>query len=211
MNNAGRWAIVLSLSLVLVSCVPPVHRMSRDESFMKQDAGRKAWRKVAVLPFAGDTAFRRTAAEWLAFRVGKHGLFEIVVPSLAEIELKKQGTLIGEAGATVEEAQRAGQMLGVDGVVFGSVDPSARGGREPAGVEARVVDVATGKVVADSLRSPLARVRYAQRGVMAAVDLIAEDLAPVLYAVAGKAWTPPPKNETDGPAPPGHEAPVTGR
>src|SRR5512139_398826 len=97
MNHAGRSAIVLSLALMSASCVQPIHNVARDESFMTQEAGRTPWRKVAVLPFTGEPAFRRVAAEWFAFRLHRHGLFEVVDPYFAETELKKEGILFGDA------------------------------------------------------------------------------------------------------------------
>lgn len=206
MRNAGRSAIGFALSLLVAGCVQPVHRVTMDESFMKRDAGREAWRKVAVLPFAGDPVFRRTAAEWFAFQVRRHGLFEIVDPSLAEIELGKKGIAFGESGAPAETAQRAGRLLGVDGVVFGSIDP--RPPRAQPGwsnATATVVDTATGKVVATGVQSYMAWVPYSGDLVMAAVARVAADLVPVFYAGAGKVWTPPRQKETEGPEQPGRD------
>ena len=183
-----------------------------DESFMKRDAGREAWRKVAILPFAGDPVLRRTAAEWFAFQVRRHGLFEIVDPSLAEIELGKKGVVFGSSGAPAEMAQRAGRLLGVDGVVFGSIDPrpprAQPGRRETA---ASIVDVTTGEVVGASVQSNVAWVPYSGDLVMAAVARVAADLVPVFYVAAGKAWTPPPRKETVGPEQPGRETTGMGR
>ncbi len=196
-KNGGPSAIVLSLSLLLASCVPSVHNVARDDSFMKQDAGRRAWRKVAVLPFGGEPAFRRVAAEWFSFRVRKHGLFEVVDPSLAEIELKKKGMLFGEAGATPEDARKAGQLLGVDGVVSGSVDPAPAREGMPV-VSAKLVEMATGKVVASGAQSFTPWVGQRQERMIGAVDRVAEDFVPVFYAAAGKPWTPPPKKEPAG-------------
>jgi len=204
MKNAGRLAIVLSLSLPAAACVQPVHKVARDESFMKPEAGRNAWRKVAVLPFTGEPAFRRVAAEWFAFRLHKHGFFEVVDPFFAEIELKKKGILFGEAAATVEEVRKAGELLGVDGVVSGSVDPVPvqRGVAIAPVVNAKLVDLATGKVVADSALSfPAWLLGRRQERMIDAVDRIAEDFAPLFYAAAGKPWTPPPKTELDGQEP----------
>ena len=114
MNRATTLALVLSFALLFASCVQPVRISTRDEEFLARGAGRKPWRKVAVLPFNGPPEFRRPAAEWLAFRVRGLGLFEVTDPSLAEIELKRNGLAIGEADVTVDDARRAGLALGVD-------------------------------------------------------------------------------------------------
>lgn len=192
-NIRGRSTILLSLALLLASCAQPAHKVTLDDAFVKGGAGRTAWRKVAVLPFAGDPAFGRIAGEWFAFRLEKHGLFEVVDASRAEIDLKKDGVRFGEAGTTVEEARKAGRLLGVDGVVFGAVDPRppARPGWATAG--ASIVDMATGRVVAESVRSYPPWTRDAEATAMAAVDGVVEDLVPVFYGAAGRTWTPPPK------------------
>ena len=200
-KNAAWSAIVLSLSLLSASCVQSVHKVARDESFMKQEAGRNAWRKVAVLPFKGEPAFRRVAAEWLAFRLRQHRLFEVVDPSLAEIELKKKGIPGGGAGTTVEKAREAGRLLGVDGVVIGTVDPVPSGRQEVSTVGASVVDMATGKVVANSTQSFSPWGGRRQESMIAAVNQVAEDFVPIFHAAAGKPWTPPPKMKHQGQEP----------
>ncbi len=200
MKNAAWSAILLSLALMFAACVQPVHNVTRDESFMKQDAARNTWRKVAVLPFTGEPAFRRVAAEWFAFRLRKHGLFEVIDPSLAEIELKKKGILIGEADTAPGDARKAGELLGVDGVVSGSVDAApVRQGMSM--VSAKLVDMATGKVVAGSAQSFTWWIGRTQERVIGAVDQVADDFVPAFYAAAGKPWTPPPEKGAPGQEP----------
>ena len=198
---ARRPATVLSLSLLLASCIQPAHRFSADDSFVKGAPGRKPWGRIAVLPFCGEPAFRRTAAEWLAFRARGQGLFEVVGPTLAEIELGNQGIVFREGGASADEAVAAGRILGVDGVVFGSVAPANVPvvDRLPA-VTARVLDIATGKVVADSVQAYFAWGGGGSDSVTAGVDRSVERLLPVFHAAAGKAWTPPPADNARGAA-----------
>lgn len=77
------------------------------------------WKKIAVLPFSGRPEFRRVAGEWLAFEIQKQSHYGIVNPTLAEIELGKQGMDLLEKEFTVEEAQKAGKLLGADAVITG--------------------------------------------------------------------------------------------
>ena len=49
------------------------------------------WKKIAILPFSGAPEFRRVAGEWVAYSIQKHSHYEIVSPTLAEIELGKHG------------------------------------------------------------------------------------------------------------------------
>lgn len=193
LKSAARCAVVLSLTVLAASCIQAIQKTERDESFMRPDPGRAAWRKVAVLPFSGNPAYRRVAAEWLAFRLDRHGLFRIVDPSAAEIELGKKGIRSGGSEVTAEEARTAGQALGADGVVTGSISPGpSTGPGILQAVRVRVVETATGKVVADSTRSGTGRGKGGESPVFADVDAVAEDLVPVLFAAAGKPWSPPP-------------------
>jgi hypothetical protein len=197
MNKMPRRGILITLSFLLASCVQPVQYSAKDESFMRQDVERKPWRRIVVLPFTGDPAFRRVAAEWFAFQVRKHNLFEIIDPSLAEIELKKQGCAIGEADIAIEDARKAGRALGAEAVVVGSITkrpyPGGIGRWPVAGVS--IVDVATGTVVATSIQSRILFTHDVHEYAMAAIERVAEDLIPVFYAAAGKMWTPPKKEE----------------
>lgn len=205
-QTAGPAVIAMVLALSLAGCVQPARRVTVDNSFMIPDAGRAAWRRVAVLPFTGEPAFRRPAAEWFSFRLRRQGLFDVVDPSLAEIELKKNGILFAEAATTVEVAQEAGRRLGVDGVVFGSVGAGEPAEKQPRAVGASVVDLATGKVVAGGVHGYFAWSRDAQEAVMAAVTSVGDDLLPVFFAAAGKTWTPPAKPGGAGPQAQGQES-----
>ncbi len=197
-------SLVLAVPLLLASCVEPFQpQFTKDEPMIQETASRRSWKKIAVLPFTGDPAFRRTAAEWFALQVAEHGPFEIIDPGLAEIELKRNGIVIGEAGIHKEGAAKAGRMLGADAVITGSLYGT------PSRLAADLLDVATGKVIASSART---HDQVIWRGLTLSFDphdyaaATAEDVAgdflPVLYAVAGRPWTPPPKESRKALSPP---------
>ncbi len=197
-QTAGPAVIAMVLALSLAGCVQPVRRVTVDNSFVVPDAGRAVWRRVAVLPFTGEPAFRRPASEWFSFRLRRQGLFDVVDPSLAEIELKKNGILFAEAATAVEVAQEAGRLLGVDGVAFGSVEAASPAAKERPAVGVSVLDMATGRVVAGGVHGYITWSSDVEVAVIAAVASIGEDLAPVFYAAAGKTWTPPPGRDAGG-------------
>lgn len=197
------WAsFLLFVPLVMLSCVQPIRNLATDEAFLRQEAGKKPWRKVAVLPFAGDPAFRRGAGEWFAYRVRKLGIFEVTGPSLARIELGKRGVRIDENAIASDKARRSGISLGVDGVVFGSImeGPTTAPGAPEVGIN--LLDTATGKVVASSTRSNRRASSHDQGGIVDAVDRIAEDFSPVLFALAGRHRPSPAKAEGGNREPP---------
>ncbi len=180
------------LSLALASCVEPVRYSAKNEAFLRQHSGMQPWKKVVVLPFTGNPAFARTSAEWLAYQIGNHRLFEITGPAVAEIEMGRQGLRFGEGEIDRETAREAGRIFGADGVIVGSLTTSAAGQVQAAGWEKKVaavsvVDVSTGQVVATSVHEGLDST--------AVTEEVANDFLPVLVALAGRTWTTPPSRE----------------
>lgn len=183
--------LVLCSSLLLAACYQPIKYSAKDQSFTRLDIEKRNWNRIAVLPFSGEPAFRSVSAEWFAFQVRKHGLFELIDPGLAEIELKKKGVIIAEADIAIDDAREAGRLLGADAVVVGSLKGDPRQG-PIAG--ASLVDVSTGKVVATSMRSaPFLFTHSMHERVMATTESMAEDVIGVLYELAGKTRPLPPK------------------
>jgi hypothetical protein len=199
MKKAGFLAIVLFLSLTSAACYQPIRSSTKDESFLRQHAGKQPWHKVVVLPFTGDPAFCRANAEWFTHLVEKHNLFEVIGPAVAEIELGKQGVRFGDADISIGTAQEAGRVLGADGVIVGSLKTSITErsdvfwGKKVASVS--IVDVVTGKVVAASGRSDVLTGTNAAAVALSATGDAADDLLPVLYALAGRTWTSLPKKQ----------------
>jgi hypothetical protein len=189
-------AAALALAILLAACASsPAHRLSLDNTFSNVGPEKTPWRTVAVLPFGGDPAMRRTAAEWFAHRLRAHGIVDVVDPAFAEIALRRKGAPPpGDEGYSPDGARRAGEALEAGGVVFGKMstpDVSKRPFERPA-VSATLLDVASGRVVADVLRPVdlLARDSYGNP-LAAAVDNAVAGFLPAIYPGAG--ITAPPR------------------
>jgi hypothetical protein len=199
MKKAELIAIVLSLPLISAACVQPVQYTAKNELFLLQHADMKPWRKIAVLPFSGDPTFRRVSSEWLVFLISKHDLLEIIGPTAAEIELGKQGVRMGDADIPIDVACEVGKLLGVDGVIVGSVRLRKERSAMQSGlriVGASIVDISTGKVVATSAQSNILSTSETKILAMASTEQVVADFLPVLYALTGRTWTPPLKLPT---------------
>jgi hypothetical protein len=178
-------AIALFLSLMLAACVQPVKYSAKDELFLRQHADMEPWHTIAVLQFSGEPAFRRVSSEWLTFLISKHDLLEIIGPAAAEIKLGEQGVRLGDADIPIETACEAGKLLGVDGVIVGSVRPQKEQAAALYGLKvvgASIVDIESKRVVATSAE--------------ASTEQVVADLLPVLYALAGRTWIPSTKSTT---------------
>lgn len=187
-------SLALAVPLLLGSCAFTLQpRYTKEESLVRGTVNTWPWKKIAVLPFTGDPAFRRPAAEWFALQLAELGPFEVIGPARAEIELRRAGIAVGEKEMTNEEAAKAGRMLGADGVIAGFLAGT------PLRLTANLLDAASGSMVAASVRSheqPLWRstLSFDEHDYAAATaEDAAGDFLPVLYEVAGRHWTPPPK------------------
>lgn len=196
-------AATLALAILLAACASsPGHRLTRDDNFSNIGPGKTPWRTVAVLPFGGNPAMRRTAAEWFAHRLRSYGIVDVVDPASAEAGLRRKGTPpAGEEGYAPDGARRAGTDLGVGGVIFGVVsspDISKEAFGRPA-VSATLLDVASGRVVAEAL-SPMGFFvgNSFEDRLAAAVDDAVSGFLPVLYSGAGKTAPPPPPTGDGG-------------
>jgi len=202
MKKTGLIAIVLSLALIPAACVQPVSYSAKDELFLRQHADMKPWHKIAVLPFSGDPAFRSVSSEWLVFLISKHDLFEIIGPAAAGTELGEQGVRLGDTEIQIEAACEAGKLLEVDGVIVGSVRPRKERSAMLYGimvVGASIVDISTGKVVATSVQSRIQSTSGTKNLATASTEQVVADLLPVLYALAGRTWSPPLKKQDPKP------------
>ena len=101
--------LLLAALFPLAGCATDVNKFIINKAYCIPPS---PWKKIAVLPFSGAPEFRRVAGEWVAFYIQKHSHYEIVSPTLSEIELGKQGMDLLEKEFTVEEAQKAGKLLG---------------------------------------------------------------------------------------------------
>jgi len=184
-------AAALALSILVAACASsPAHRLTRDDTFSNMGPGKTPWRTVAVLPFGGDPAMRRTAAEWFAHRLRAHGIVDVVDPAFAEIALRRKGAPPpGDEGYSPDGARRAGEALEAGGVLFGkmSAPDDSKGAFERPAVSAILLDVASGRVVADALSpTDLFFQGPFENRLAAAVDNVVAGFLPVLYSAAGK-------------------------
>ncbi len=183
--------IMLISSLCAAACVQPVQYKATDDSFTRQASAQKAWKKIAVLPFTGDLAYRRVSGEWFAFQLDKLHLFELLGPALSDVELRKNGIEAAESDIPLETALKAGHLLGADAVLVGSVKTKEWQG-PVAGVS--LLDVASGKIVATSIHSRnIMLTTSSKKRSMAAAEAVAHDISDVLYEMAGKPRPQPPK------------------
>jgi hypothetical protein len=190
------FAVTLMSCLCAAACVQPVQYKARDDAFTRQAAVKKAWKKIAVLPFTGDLAYRRVAGEWFAFQLDKLHLFEVVGPAVSDVELRKQGIEAAESDFALEAALKAGHLLGADAVLVGSVKIKEWQG-PVAG--ASLIDVSSSKVVATSIHSVNTMLTTSsQKQSVAAAEAVVRDISDVLLEIAGKP-RPQPRQEPSQP------------
>ena len=176
-QTALRTTIVLLL--FLSGCA--TGSLTKDDKFVPEK-----WRTLAVLPFTGADAFDKTTAEFFAFQLERQKHFQIVAPAKTEITLKRSGTVLASDGLTAESAQKVGRVIGADALIVGKI--TLHRFRDLTSVEVRLIDVATGQVIASVVQSALGMVRgpaYAQY-VRYATERAAADMMAVLEELSTK-------------------------
>ena len=193
MKKAVLLSMAIALFSLLLGCLETVRHFERDEELVLE---RLNWGKIAILPFTGIPAFQRVSAELFSFHMCKQKHFVIIEPAIAEIELKKQRIELTKTQIKIEQAQKAGQILGVNAVIVGSI--IIKRGEFPnfvnlvAGVS--LIDVSTGKVVATSICSvPIQRLYGEHKVLPEATEGVANDILSILYELAGETWNSPQK------------------
>jgi hypothetical protein len=148
--------VALATAALITACVMPARQQStRDEAFVP-----RSWKTVAVLPFAGDAAFRRPAGEFFAYKLQKQAnssftnelqkqqYFQIVPPGFAETVLERKGQPVDAREITVEQAQKLGQMVEAQAVLIGNITLVQSGAVVYVRAEIKLIDVSLGKMVA---------------------------------------------------------------
>lgn len=186
-------SMTIALFPLLLGCLETVRHFERDEELEME---RLNWGKIAILPFTGIPAFQRVSGELFSFHMWKQKHFAIIEPAIGEIELKKRGIELSKTQIKIEQAQKAGQILGVDAVIVGSViikkGEFLNLGNLVAGVS--LTDVSTGKVVATSICSvPIQRLYGEHKVLPEATEGVANDILAILYELAGETWNSPQK------------------
>lgn len=152
--------------------------MKKDDKFVPEN-----WRTLAVLPFTGNEAFNRTAAEFFAFQLDKQKHFQIIAPGKIEIMLKRNGTALASGGLTVENGQNVARVIGADAVFIGKITIPVRGYTLVASVEVSLIDVPTGQAIASVVQSNLGHPTFrmdALESVANATERAAADMLAVL-------------------------------
>lgn len=141
-----RSLVVLAAAAALSGCG---HLMSRE--YLAPDSARHAVKTAAVLPLENLTSVQdagKIVADMLSTELASRKV-EVVDRGRAEAQLARMDVVTGGSVDRLA-AQRVGELLKVDAVVYGSVAEAGDGaaspgpGRADVGLTVRVLDVKTG-------------------------------------------------------------------
>ncbi|HVO30569.1 MAG TPA: CsgG/HfaB family protein [bacterium] len=142
-----RSLVVLAAAAVLSGCG---HLLSRE--YLAPDASRHAVKSAAVLPLENLTGVQdagKIVADTLSTELSTRKV-DVVDRGRAEAQLARMDVVTGGSVDRLT-AQRVGEILGVDAVVYGSVAEAGDGSADPGpkhadvGLTVRVLEVKTGK------------------------------------------------------------------
>jgi len=142
-----RWLWHLSIfgGLALVGCAAGPFPAELAAARGAEPPVPKASQVVAVLPFRGHPAVRRSAGEWFAHKLHTGTRLKVISPGFAEASLFSRHAF-DQREPGLDEIQELGQRLGAQMVVTGSVRFPGRG--QTPEIDLQLIDVSLKEVLA---------------------------------------------------------------
>lgn len=165
--------IILSIlfCFALISCANPSYYRT-DKAFQPS-----SWEKIAVLPFSGDVRFADEMTDVFSMHLLDQDKYAVLEESALQDVIKKVVIQTEGNEISVGDAQRIGQLAGVQAVILGNVNTHKTGATLNGFATVRLIDVETGKVVAASHKpSGLLMVWSEHQCVTKAVERAAKDI-----------------------------------
>lgn len=139
------------------------------------------WKRIVVLPFSGDIRFRDEMTDVFAMQLLDQEKYEILEPSAIQDVIKKVVIETGDDVISIGDAQRIGQLVGVQAVFMGNVNAHRTAGAMNGFATVKLIDVDTGKIVVAAHKpSGLLMAWSEHQCVMKAVERAAKDLVKYL-------------------------------
>ena len=149
--------VAISLSvLIVISCA--------NNSFVKKDSSftPEGWRKIVIFPFTGSRGFTYLAAEAFAFHIKAREQFEIVPPETAYALIEKMKIPVVDNLISIEYAKKVSEQLDAQVMIMGNIETIKEGKSFDAIATVRVIDIKTGRTVAESQRPSGLKVKNSQ-------------------------------------------------
>lgn len=181
MNTRNAFLFVTSSLLLLVGCANPQFTQYRKE-FTPTN-----WRTVAILPFSGDARFTSMAADTFTIRFLDIKGLRVMQPSQTEVFVKRLGIVATPSGYDVLEVQRIAKESDADVVIMGVVTSHNDGMTMNGFCTAKVIDAASGEIVAACHYPSGLLFGYSEhQAVVAATDRAAKEIHRILSEFEAK-------------------------
>ncbi len=190
--NSRKVSVIITASLLfLVGCANPQLTQYRKE-FTPTN-----WRTVAILPFSGDARFTATAADTFTIRLLGPKNLHVIQPSQTEISVKRLGIVPTPNGYGIGEVQRIAKEIDADVVIMGVVSSYNNGMTMNGFCTAKVIDAASGEIIAASYHPSGLLFGYSEhQGVIAATERTAKEILKILNELEAKNQRSPTKTTT---------------
>ena len=107
---------LLMICFFLGSCANPTY-FKVNKQFRSSN-----WKRIVVLPFSGDVRFRDEMTDVFAMHLLEQDKYEILEPSAIQDVIKKVVVESRGGSISIGDAQRIGQLVGVQAVFMGNVN-----------------------------------------------------------------------------------------
>ena len=172
--------VVLVLSVLSISGCANQSYVKTEDRF--QPTG---WERIVVVPFAGKGQHVELATNTFAMQMIGEKHFILVQPEETRVKLTQLGVVVGSGTISILEAQKVARVFNAQGVIMGSIDTYNNGMTLNAFATVRIVDAATGQIVAATHQPSGLLMAYSeQQCITAATENAAKEINKVLVDLA---------------------------
>jgi len=184
---------VISLSILFfISCAHKSY-VKKDSSFTPE-----GWKKIVVLPFTGSRGFTYLAAEAFTFHIKAKEHFEIIEPKTTYALIEKMKIPVADNLIYMEYAKKVAEQLNAQVMIMGNIETLKEGMSFDAIATLKVIDVRTGKTVAESHRASGLKIKNSEEQcVIISVGNASVDINKFLVEAARKNITARDETSTD--------------
>lgn len=174
-----RLLALFSLVFVCCGCANQSY-LKTDDRFMP-----KGWERIVVLPFTGKGQYVDLATSTFTLQMVGQRDFILVQPDETKVKLTQLGVSVGANTLTTVEAQKVASVFNAQGILMGNIDSYNNGATLNAFATVKLVDAASGQIVA-AVHEPsgLLMAYSEQQCVIAAIENVANEVNSVLANLA---------------------------
>lgn len=177
--------LAVLLLIFFISSCSQNNYVKRDRSFTPE-----GWNRIVIFPFSGSRGYTYLAAEAFSFHLKSKKHFQIVEPKTSYALMEKMKVPATDNVTFIEYAIKVAHQLDAQAMIMGNIETVTKDSSYDAIATVRLIDVKSGRVVAESHRPSGLKVKNSEEQcVIISVSNVSIDINEVLAELAGQKKT----------------------